>query len=203
MIRWIGTLFTAAMMIAVVTPVYAQEMPNGPGAVQVTFIPGGATFVTDGSNADGSGFGNSQLGGAVAINVTPHFGVEGEASTALGIAQDLQLGGVSSNVKTPNLLNYSGNVVVYGPRYGIVPFATAGVGSLVTFKRAELGVDDTQAFLTGNVGGGVNWYAGRWGIRGDYRFIAIRSQNDAPAFFGQQTRYAHRVYGGVLLNLGR
>ena len=160
-------------MIAIVGPVYAQETGNDPGVVQITLIPGGATFVTDGTNTDGSGFGNYQVGG------------------------------VSSNSKTPNLLNYSGNVIVYGPRYGIVPYATGGVGSLVSFKRAELGVDDTQAFLTGNVGGGVNWYAGRWGIRGDYRFIAIRSQSDAPAFFGQQTRYAHRVYGGVLLNLGR
>jgi hypothetical protein len=203
MIRWIGTLVTAAAMIAAVSPAYAQEMPNEPGVVQVTVIPGGATFVTDASNADGSGFGNYQVGGAVAFNFTPHIGVEGEASTALGLTQDLQLGGALSNVKTPNLLNYSGNIVVYGPRYGIVPYATAGAGSLVSFKRAELGVDDTQAFLTGNVGGGVNWYAGRWGIRGDYRFMAIRSQNDAPAFFGQQTRYAHRVYGGVLLNLGR
>ena len=203
MIRWIGTLFTAATMIAIVGPVYAQETGNEPGVVQITLIPGGATFVTDGTNTDGSGFGNYQVGGAVAFNFTRHIGVEGEASAALGIAQDLQVGGVSSNSKTPNLLNYSGNVIVYGPRYGIVPYATGGVGSLVSFKRAELGVDDTQAFLTGNVGGGVNWYAGRWGIRGDYRFIAIRSQSDAPAFFGQQTRYAHRVYGGVLLNLGR
>jgi hypothetical protein len=49
----------------------------------------------------------------------------------------------------------------------------------------------------------VNWYAGRWGLRGDYRFIAVQSKDDAPAFFGQETRYGHRVYGGVLLNVGR
>ena len=33
--------------------------------------------------------------------------------------------------------------------------------------------------------------------------IAVRSKDDAPAFFGQETRYGHRVYGGVLLNVGR
>ena len=49
----------------------------------------------------------------------------------------------------------------------------------------------------------VRKYAGRWGLRGDYRFIGVRSKNDAPAFFGQETRYGHRVYGAVLINSGR
>ncbi len=53
------------------------------------------------------------------------------------------------------------------------------------------------------MGGGVKWYAGRWGLRGDYRFLAVRSKDDAPEFFGQETRYGHRVYGGVMLNIGR
>jgi hypothetical protein len=70
------------------------------------------------------------------------------------------------------------------------------------FERAELGVNDMQTFLTGNVGGGIKWYApnGRWGLRGDYRFTAVQSKNDAPAFFGQDTPYGHRVYVGVLIN---
>jgi len=37
----------------------------------------------------------------------------------------------------------------------------------------------------------------------DYRFTAVRSKDDAPSFFGQETRYGHRVYGGVLINAGR
>ena len=71
------------------------------------------------------------------------------------------------------------------------------------FERASLGINDTETFLTGNVGGGVKWYAGRWGVRGDYRFITVQSKDDAPAFFGQETRYGHRVYGGVILNVVR
>ena len=56
--------------------------------------------------------------------------------------------------------------------------------------------------LTGNVGGGVKWYApdSRWGLRADYRFIATQSKDTAPAFFGQDTRYGHRVYGAVIIN---
>jgi hypothetical protein len=29
----------------------------------------------------------------------------------------------------------------------------------------------------------------------------VKSKDDAPAFFGQETRYGHRIYGGVLLNI--
>jgi hypothetical protein len=51
--------------------------------------------------------------------------------------------------------------------------------------------------------GGLKWYAGRWGLRGDYRFIAVPSKDEASAFFGNDARYGHRVYGAVMLNVGR
>ena len=69
------------------------------------------------------------------------------------------------------------------------------------FQKQSLGINDTTTFLTGNVGAGVKWYSGRWGLRGDYRFVAVQSKDDAPAFFGQETRYGHRVYGGVIVNV--
>ena len=36
----------------------------------------------------------------------------------------------------------------------------------------------TDTFLTGNVGGGVKWFnsSGRWGLRGDYRFVTVKSR---------------------------
>jgi hypothetical protein len=204
MIRWIGAAVIAASVITTAGTAYAQEAAPGPGRLQVTLIPGGATFVTEGQSAQGPSFGNYELGGAVAFNFNRFVGVEGEVNGALGLSQDLQLGGLMSNLKTPNLLSYSGNLVIYAPRYGgVVPYATGGIGSLIAFQQSEVAIDDTQAFLTGDVGGGVNWYAGRWGLRGDYRFIAIGSHDDAPAFLGQATRYAHRVYGGVILNIAR
>lgn len=85
-----------------------------------------------------------------------------------------------------------------------MPYATGGVGGLTLFERSKLDVNDTTTFLTGNVGGGVKYYlSDRWGVRGDYRFFAVRSQDDAPAFFGRETRYGHRVYGGIVLNVLR
>jgi len=194
----------AAVSIVSVSQAYAQESTAGPGPVVVTIIPGGATFFTEGKNTKGPSFGNYDLGAGVAVNVNRFVGVEGEVSGALGIAQDLTLGGGTSNLKTPNILNYSGNLVVSAPnRSSVVPYVTGGVGGLSLFETQALGVNSTDTFFTSNVGGGVSWYAGRWGLRGDYRFIAVKSKTDAPAFFGQETRYGHRVYGGLLVNLGR
>jgi Outer membrane protein beta-barrel domain len=204
MTRWIAVVL-AIVGVAGAGQAYAQESnAAGPGPVVVTIIPGGATFFTEGSDAKGPSFGNYGLGGSVAVNFNRFVGVEGEVAGALGITQDLALPGGTSNLKTPHLLNYSGNLVVSAPnRSSVVPYVTGGVGGLSAFKKESLGILDNQTFFTSNVGGGVNWYAGRWGLRGDYRFIAVKSKEDAPAFFGQETRYGHRVYGGVLLNVGR
>jgi hypothetical protein len=185
-------------------PAVAQETTSGPGTLEVTVIPAGGTFFTSkGSSPD---FGNYTYGGALTYNINRIVGVEAEVGGTAGVAQDLGFGGRTANLKTPNTVTYSGNLVVSGSTgHSVVPFITGGVGGLTMFERAELGINDTQTFLTGNVGGGIKWYApnGRWGLRGDYRFIAIQSKDGAPAFFGQDTRYGHRVYVGVVINAMR
>lgn len=181
-----------------------ESSSSAPGTVEVTIIPGGATFFTEGKDTQGPSFGNYDLGGGVAVNFSRFVGVEGEVSGVLGIEQSLDFAGVTSDFKTPHFLNYSGNVVINGANHSsVVPYATAGIGGLSLFERADLGVNDTSTFFTSNVGGGIKWYSGRWGLRGDYRFIAVQSKDNAPAFFGQETRYGHRVYGGVILNVVR
>ena len=194
----------AVLSIGGVSRVYAQESSPGPGTVEVTVIPGGATFFTSGDH--GSQFGNYNLGGALTYNINRIVGVEGEVVGSLGIAQDLQFGGLTTNLKSPNTLAYTGNVVFSLPTHSsFVPYATGGVGGLTMFEKAGLGINSAETFLTGNAGGGVKWYApkGRWGLRGDYRFMATQSKDDAPAFFGQDTRYGHRVYGALIINAVR
>jgi len=201
---FIATLLTVTA-IAAATPALAQESASGPGKVVVTIIPAGATFFTEADDDPGGpGFGNYELGGSVAVNFNRYVGLEGEVSGGIGVSQSLQLGTFSVDSRSPDLLNYSGNLVISAPnRSSVVPYLTGGVGGLTLFERRELVVNDGATFLTGNVGGGVAWYAGRWGLRGDYRFIAVQSQDDAPLFFGRQERYGHRVYAGVLLNVAR
>jgi hypothetical protein len=201
--RWIAATLVALAMVAT-SSVNAQEIAPGPGRTEITIIPGGGVFFTEDTDTSEPAFGNYDLGGAVAVNFNRYVGVEGEVSGAVGVTQSLQLGGVSADMRSPHLLNYSGNVIVSAPVGGaVVPYAAAGVGGLTMFEKATLGIAETETFLTGNVGGGLKWHAGRWGLRGDYRFMTVQSKDNAPSFFGQETRYGHRVYGAVLLNVGR
>jgi hypothetical protein len=201
MTRWIAALLLG---IGLGSDQAAAQQAAGRGPAEVSIIPGGWTYFAKGSDTNEPSFGNYDLGAGITFNLNRVVGIEGEVSGALGITQDLQFGGLTSDVRSPHLLNYSGNVVVSVPNdTAVVPYVTGGVGGLSLFERTSLGIDETENFLTGNVGGGVKWYAGRWGIRGDYRFVVVRSKDDAPDFFGQETRYGHRVYGGVILNIAR
>jgi len=203
MTRWIAALFTAVALVGT-SQAYAQDAAPGPGSVVVTVIPGGGTFFTESKNTGRTSFGNYDLGAGVTVHLNRYVGIEGEVSGSVGVAQDLLIAGRTSNTKSPNSLNYSGNLVVSAAnKSSVVPYVTAGIGGLSLFEKTSLGINGTDTFFTSNVGGGVNWYAGRWGLRGDYRFVAVQSKDDAPDFFGQETRYGHRVYGGVLLILTR
>jgi len=199
-------VFTAVLGLIGASGALAQstESTPGPGVVEVTIIPGGGTFFTQSKDSTGPSFANYDLGGSVAVNFNRYVGVEGEIGGAIGVSQSLEFSGATlTDTKTPHLLNYNGNIIVHAARGSVVPYVTGGIGGQTLFERAALGITDSDTFLTGNVGGGVKWYAGRWGLRGDYRFIAVQGKDDAPAFWGADTRYGHRVYGGVILNVVR
>jgi opacity protein-like surface antigen len=191
-------------MLAGVGVARAQEVNPGPGKVEVTYIPAGAAFFT--SKGDSPSFGNYGFGTAAVVNVNRFIGVEGELGAMIATTSDLQFGDLPTSIKAPNVLNYTANAVI-SPWTGhsVVPYGTAGVGGLTMFERPELGLTKDQTFLTGNFGGGVKWYApnNRWGLRGDYRFVGTRSKDDAPEFFGRESRYAHRVYAAVIINTAR
>ncbi len=121
---------------------------------------------------------------------------------AIGVKQNINVTpNLTVNEKTPNLLSYNGNVIFHAPFHSVVPYATAGVGATTLYERQLLGIFGGDTFLTGNAGGGLKWYApgGRWGLRGDYRFQAIRSNASAPEFFGQNNRFGHRIYGALVI----
>ncbi len=199
--KWIVALLASASFVA---PAAAQEIPAGPGRVEITFIPAGAVVFTKSKDASTPTFGDYQLGGAFTYNVNRVVGLEGEIGSSIGISQDLGFG-YANDVRTPDMVSYSGNVVVSVPTgRSIVPYVTGGVGGLTLLSRKAFGVNDTETLFTGNVGGGVKWYAGRWGLRADYRFIAVPSKDSVSGFgFGTTARYAHRIYGAVILNLAR
>jgi len=206
--RW-GKLFVVGSALALTAQVaFAQERAEGAGRLEVTGFPGGGILFTEGGNEDNEpDFGDYALGGSATYNFNRWWGVEGEIGAGLGVDQRLQFGrrGSVGETSPPDMLAYHGNVVAYpaGNQRSFVPYATGGIGGLTMFEERAIGFGDDETFLTGNVGGGVKWYSGRWGVRGDYRFFAVDSKDDAPAFFGRDNRYGHRVYGGIILNLLR
>jgi hypothetical protein len=194
-------LVVATVAILWTHPASAQETAPGPGTLEVTVIPGGGTFFTSKNSAPT--FGNYTYGGTVTYNVNNVVGIEGEVGSSVGITQDLAFGGLTAKTKPPTTLDYSANLVISVPtRSSVVPYVAGGVGGLTVFDRPSLGIANTDSYLTGNVGAGVKWYApnGRWGLRGDYRFIALRGQDDGASFLGLDNRYAHRFYGGIIIN---
>ena len=189
-----------------------QEVERPQGPVEVTIIPGGATIFQQGDDTGEPAFTNYGIGGALTFNFRQHFAAEAEVLTSLGVSQNLEFATFQQDARTPNILQYTGNLTVYVPtRSAVVPFVIGGVGGLTLFERQALVIPETRTFLAGNVGGGVKWYAGRWGLRADYRFLAVRHREPDPLgpgarpraeFFGKETRYGHRIYGALVLNVG-
>ena len=201
--RWIVSALIVAATFAVTGRAFAQEGPAGAGRTEITLVPVGGTFFTENKDASAPSFGNYQLGGSVAVNLSRFIGIEGEVGSTVGISQNLDFG-YGSSTRTPDMLTYSSNVVLSLPTgSSVVPYVTGGVGGLSVFAREALGVNETETRFASNVGGGLKWYAGRWGVRADYRFIALPSVDNTSAFLGTGTRYGHRVYGAILLNVGR
>src|SRR5262245_11555054 len=152
MTRWIAVL-VALVGLAGTSQAYAQEATAGPGTLEVSIIPGGGVFFTENTDANEPSFGNYDLGGAVAFNFNRYVGVEGEIGGALGVSQDLQFGGFGSDRKTPNILNYSGNLVISAAnRSAVVPYVTGGIGGRRPVEEGDLGDHGTQTILADDGG---------------------------------------------------
>jgi hypothetical protein len=200
------TLVFCAAMLVVVAAASAQDIRTGAGRLEVGAFPGGGMFFTESNKGNEPEFGNYALGGSLMYNVNRWLGVEGEGGGSIGVPQNFEIGATAfTDQKTPGMWAYSGNVVVnpWGSDRSIVPYATGGLGGLTLCPCGDadqLGVTTYETYLTGNVGGGLRWFSTRhFGVRGDYRFMMVNGKEGAPAFFGQENRYGHRVQGGIVL----
>lgn len=205
-----SSVFLAAALFATAAPFAAQAQAQTTSAapdvpkIEITAIPAAAIFFQSAGDDAEPSFGNYAYGAGVTYWVNKYVGVEGELIGSVGRRQSLDTpAGGSIKAKTPNTLMYSGNAVyaINGHSSPLVPYVAGGVGAITLFEQREVNVDESQTLFAVNVGGGVKWYHGAWGVRGDYRFIAIPSKDDAPGFFGQESRYGHRVYAGLFFGL--
>jgi hypothetical protein len=192
--RIAAIVFAAAAVNAVSA---AAQTPR----VELSFFPSGHMVATEGKSAE-PGFKNFTPGAAVAVNLTSYLAAEAEFAGALGLTQDLTSIG---RQKSPSMISYSGNLVAnLAPRRTVQPYLAVGVGGLQMFKSSALGIGHGEAFEAANAGGGIKVMFGRWGIRGDYRFIGLSSRDeDASAFIGSDVRHAHRFQVGFVLIPGQ
>jgi hypothetical protein len=174
--------------------------------IDITAIPAGGLWVRDGKTSAQPGFQSYVPGGALNIKLTRYVSVEGEGAFAVGTRQAFVFDGQEEGrFKTPTLFGYTGSVLVnaVSDERKIVPYGAAGIGGMFMSSRRELGIDDGSNFFISEVGGGAKVMFGKWGVRGDYRFFALRAQNDDVSFVGDKTRFANRFYAGLVIAPGR
>ena len=201
--RVLTTFALAAVLSSSIA--FAQET-TGAGRQEISAFPGGGVFFGSSSTETEPNFGNFTVGAAYTFNFNRRFGVEGEVGNAIGVKQNMNFNGENLiSQETPHFFAYNANAVFnpIGNDRAFVPYVTGGLGGLrlmQTDEVANLGVTAATNYLTGNVGGGLKWFATRhWGARGDYRLIVVNDNTSAPMFFGrEEIRYGHRVYGGLL-----
>ena len=199
-------LVVLAVVLCAAAGASAQERGAGAGRVEIGAFPGGGMFFTKTSNGNEPEFGNYALGGSFTVNANRWVGFEGEGGGTVGVRQSFNFGETAyTNQRSPNTWMYHGNVVVNpgGSDRALVPYATAGLGGLTLCPCGDakntLGVTTYKTYLTGNMGGGLKWFATpHVGFRGDYRLFIVRNNSTAPLFFGSETRYGHRVQGGLV-----
>lgn len=206
--HWIPRLvLPAAILLIAAAGASAQDGAPAHGRAEWGVFPGGGVLFGDSSDRPAPDFTNYTFGTSFAWNVNTWFGIETEAGFGLGGRQTVTLDNRTLTAQPmPDTIVYTGNVVAnpVGSDRAVVPYVSAGAGALRLIARngtEALGLAESQTLLIGEVGAGVKWYSGRaWGIRGDYRVLAIEHHDEAPTFFGGEgTRYAHRIYAGVFV----
>jgi hypothetical protein len=183
----------------------AQETNAGAGRFEIGAFPGGGMFFTQSSNGNEPEFGNYALSASFTYNMNRWIGIEGEGGGSVGVHQTLNFNNLSVDERrSPSMWGYSGNLVVnpLGSDRAIVPYGTVGLGGLTMTPKGEveaLGINNYETYFTSNFGGGLKWFSTRhFGVRADYRLFVDNGKDSAPAFFGTETRYGHRVQGGLV-----
>ena len=145
MTRWFAVSAVVALLGAGSAQAQSLEAGPGPGTVEVTIIPGGATFFTEASDTDGPSFGNYDLGGSVTFNFNRFVGVEGEVSGLLGVSQSLDFAAGTSSRGN----DASSSVTVHGAFRSAVALRTRATSSAVAnaavFPKLFLTYETTSA----------------------------------------------------------
>jgi opacity protein-like surface antigen len=196
-----GVLLFAAATILTSGVAFGQE-PVGAGRVEIeSALFGGGAIYMPSSGPQTMGY---VLNVAATANVNRWAGIEGDFAWAMSRRQALAFYGVAPvNQRTPNMLFYTGNIVISptGHNHRLVPYIEVGGGAMSVLGTAEagpFGLTKDSTHLALNIGGGARWFPlPHWGVRGDYRYIAIQNAN--PPVGATPVRHANRLYGALVV----
>jgi hypothetical protein len=197
-------LAAAAFVVLSSASAFAQENGVGAGRIEIesALLGGGALFMPS-SGPHSTGYVFDVAGTA---NVNNRLGLEGDFAWAMTRRQEPAFSGVSvPNERTPNMLFYTGNLVISpgGHDHHVVPYLEFGGGGLTvldTSTTGGFGLAGNSTHWIASAGGGFRWFPlPHWGVRVDYRFIGIRNAGFAAPAGVTAVGHAHRVLGALVI----
>ena len=198
-------LAVVAVLAVSAGPVAAQEAIGAQKTELTCALFGGGLLLVPSADPSADASRSYVISGAVTRNLNHRVAIEGDVGVALSNGQAVSVYGVTApSGDTPTVVLASGSIVYNVMRSDrrLVPYVSGGLGVLSLtgdVKVPAYAFAPGTTYLTGVGGGGVRWFPiQHWGVRADYRFLAIR--NDAqPTGTLRVIHSAHRVYAALVV----
>jgi opacity protein-like surface antigen len=199
------------LLVSVMLPVamaatsgVARAQESGAGRIEIdSALLGGGTLFVPSAAPRSIGY---VFDAAANMNVSRRIGIEGDFAWGMSREHAVGLSGIMpATVRSPNMLFYTANVVFspMGHTRKFIPYAEAGGGALSALGGSpsdSFGLAPDSTHLTANIGGGVRWFPiPHWGVRGDYRYVAIRNENPPAGIGVVPVGHVQRLYGALVL----
>jgi hypothetical protein len=180
----------------------AQEVGAGRVEIDSALLGGGTLFIPSAAPRS-IGY---VFDAAANVNVSRQIGLEGDFAWAMSRQHTVGLTGVApATVRTPNMLFYTANVIFSPLGHGrkFIPYAEFGGGALEVLGGSpsdSFGLAPGSTHLIANAGGGARWFPiPHWGVRGDYRYIAVRNASPPVGVGVVPVGHVQRLYGALVL----
>jgi hypothetical protein len=181
---------------------FGQEAGAGHIEIDSALLGGGTLFIPSAAPRS-VGY---VFDAALNMNVSRRFGIEGDFAWAMSRQHTVGLAGVApATVRSPNMLFYTANIIIspLGHSRKFIPYVEFGGGALQVLGGSasdSFGLAPDSAYLIANIGGGARWFPiPHWGVRGDYRYIAIRNANPPVGIGVVPVGHVQRLYGALVL----
>jgi hypothetical protein len=204
--NWNALIRTSLTFVAaiLVTSGVALGQEAGAGRVEIdSALLGGGTLFIPSAAPRSIGY---VFDAAANLNVSRRLGVEGDFAWAMSRQHTVGLTGVApATVRSPNMLFDTANVIFSPLGHGrnFIPYAEFGVGALEVLGGSpsdSFGLAPDSTHLIANIGGGARWFPiPHWGVRGDYRYIAVRNPAPPTGIGVVAVGHLQRVYGALVL----